>query len=129
MEMDLQRYDIVMANIKYEGESSVQTNLRPYVIISNPIGTKHGSIITVMPLTSKIKKTNMPVHKCITANISNNLLENSMTLGEQIVTISKHEVKKKVGTITDRSEKRIIDQACFDGLFYGTDYRLEEANA
>ena len=52
-----------------------------------------------------------------------------MTLGEQIVTISKHEVKKKVGTITDRSEKRIIDQACFDGLFYGTDYRLEDANA
>ena len=56
--MDLQRYDIIKAKIKYEG-GSVQTKERPYVIVSNPIGTKCATIITVMPLTSKIKKTNM----------------------------------------------------------------------
>ena len=129
MEMDLQRYDIVMAKINYEENSSVQASLRPYVIVSNPIGTKHAPIITVMPLTTKIKKTNMPVHKCISANDSNNLLEDSMTLGEQIITISKREVIKKVGAITSCDEKKAVDQACFEGLFFGTDYRLEEANA
>lgn len=129
MDMDLQRYDIVIANIKYEGETSVQKDERPYVIVSNPIGTKYASIITVLPLTTKIKKTNMPVHICINANETNNLAENSMTLGEQIITISKSEVIKKVGSITDQYEKRIIDKACFNGLFFGTGYRLEEGIA
>lgn len=32
--MDLQRYDIIKAKINYEG-NSVQTNERPYVIVSN----------------------------------------------------------------------------------------------
>lgn len=54
--MDLQRYDVIKAKIKYQGEGSVQTKERPYVIVSNPIGTKHATIITVMPLTSKIKR-------------------------------------------------------------------------
>ena len=53
--MDLQRYDIIKAKIKYQGEGSVQTKERPYVIVSNPIGTKRATIITVMPLTSKIQ--------------------------------------------------------------------------
>lgn len=53
--MDLQRYDIIKAKINYEG-NSVQANERPYVIVSNPLGTKYAPIITVMPLTSKIKR-------------------------------------------------------------------------
>lgn len=126
--MDLQRYDIIKANIKYKG-GSVQTNERPYVIISNPIGTKHASIITVMPLTSKIKKTNMPVHGCINASNENGLSSYSMALGEQLITISKDEVKEKLGSITTKEEKRLVDRTCFNGLFYGTEYRLKEVDA
>ena len=126
--MDLQRYDIIKANIKYEG-GSVQTNERPQVIISNPIGTKHASIITVMPLTTKLKKLNMPVHSCINADDDNGLTEYSMVLGEQIITISKDEVIERLGSVTNQNEKRMIDKACFNGLFFGTGYRLEEARA
>lgn len=126
MDLQLQRYDIIKAKIKYEGMGSVQTNERPYVIVSNPIGTKHATIITVMPLTSKIKKTNMPVHGCIDANKENGLSVYSMALGEQLFTISKEEVKEKLGKVTNQKEKRLIDRACFNGLFYGTDYRLQE---
>ena len=104
--MDLQRYDVIKAKIKYQGEGSVQTKERPYVIISNPIGTKHASIITVMPLTTKLKKINMPVHSCI-----------------------KDEVIERLGNITDAYERKLIDKACFNGLFFGTEYRLEEARA
>ena len=50
-----------------------------------------------------------------------------MTMGEQIITISKTEVIKKLGTVTKESDKKIIDQTCFNGLFFGTEYRLEEA--
>lgn len=124
--MDLQRYDIIRAEIKYEG-GSVQTKERPYVIVSNPIGTKHGTIITVMPLTSKIKRKDMPVHRCICADSENGLSTYSMALGEQLFTISKQEVKELIGRVTDQKEKKMIDIACFNGLFYGTEYKLEEA--
>lgn len=112
MDLQLQRYDIIKAEIKYKGMGSVQTNERPYVIISNPIGTKHATIITVMALTSKIKKLNMPVHSCIHADNDNGLTEYSMALGEQLFTISKEEVKEKLGTVTSKEEaKRMIDSA------------------
>mgnify|MGYP002707213202 FL=1 len=126
--MDLQRYDVIKAKIKYEG-GSVQTKERPYVIVSNPIGTKHATIITVMPLTSKIKKTNMPVHGCLEANGENGLQLYSMVMGEQIITISKTEVIEKLGAVTNKEDRRIVDQTCFNGLFFGTEYRLEEVNA
>lgn len=127
--MDLQRYDIIKARIKYEGEGSVQAKERPYVIVSNPIGTKHATIITVMPLTSKIKKMNMPVHCCISADDNNGLSEYSMVLGEQIITISKDEVIERLGNVTNHNERKLIDKVCFNGLFFGTEYRLEEAKA
>ena len=126
--MDLQRYDIIKAKINYEG-NSVQANERPYVIVSNPLGTKYAPIITVMPLTSKIKKINMPCHGCIQANENNGLTLYSMALGEQITTISKDEVISKIGTITDDKNKRMIDKVCFNSLFFGTDYKLEEVMA
>ena len=126
MDLQLQRYDIIKAQIKYEGKGSVQVHERPYVIVSNPIGTRHATIITVMPLTSKIKKTNMPVHGCINANDENGLSSYSMALGEQLITISKDEVKEKLGSVTTKEEKKLIDRTCFNGLFYGTEYRLEE---
>ena len=127
--MDLQRYDIVKAKIKYIDNGSVQSKIRPYVIVSNPIGTKCSTIITVMPLTSKIKKTNMPVHGCLEANGDNGLQLYSMTMGEQIITISKTEVIEKLGTVTGIEDRKMVDRTCFNGLFFGTGYKLEEARA
>ena len=85
------------------------------------------TIITVMPLTSKIKKMNMPVHCCISADDNNGLSEYSMVLGEQIITISKDEVIKRLGNVANHNERKLIDKVCFNGLFFGTEYRLEEA--
>ena len=49
-----------------------------------------------------------------------------MLLGEQLITISKEEVINKLGTVTDEKEKKLIDKVCFNSLFFGTEYRLEE---
>ena len=71
----------------------------------------------------------MPVYCCISADKNNGLTEYSMVLGEQIITISKDEVIERLGSVTNQNEKRMIDKACFNGLFFGTEYRLEEARA
>ena len=125
--MDIRRYDIIKANIKYEGSGSVQTKERPYVVVSNPVGTKHGTIITVMPLTSKIKKENMPVHGCI--NNINGLSLYSMILGEQPITISKDEVEEKLGMVTNQKEKNMINKICYNTFFFGENINWEEVLA
>lgn len=127
--MDIRRYDIIKANIKYEGSGSVQTKERPYVVVSNPVGTKHGTIITVMPLTSKIKKENMPVHGCIKANNINGLSLYSMILGEQPITISKDEVEEKFGMVTNQKEKNMINKICYNTFFFGENINWEEVLA
>lgn len=127
--MDIRRYDIIKANIKYEGSGSVQTKERPYVVVSNPVGTKHGTIITVMPLMSKIKKENMPVHGCIKANNINGLSLYSMILGEQPITISKDEVEEKLGMVTNQKEKNMINKICYNTFFFGENINWEEVLA
>lgn len=127
--MDIRRYDIIKANIKYEGSGSVQTKERPYVVVSNPVGTKHGTIITVMPLTSKIKKENMPVHGCIKVNNINGLSLYSMILGEQPITISKDEVEEKLGMVTNQKEKNMINKICYNTFFFGENINWEEVLA
>ena len=127
--MDIRRYDIIKANIKYEGSGSVQTKERPYVVVSNPVGTKNGTIITVMPLTSKFKKENMPVHSCIKANNINGLSLYSMILGEQPITISKDEVEEKLGMVTNQKEKNMINKICYNTFFFGESINWKEVLA
>ena len=126
--MDLKRYDIITAKIAYEN-GSVQAKKRPYVIVSNSIGTKHSNIITVMPLTSKIKKTDMPVHGCLEADKDNGLNLFSMVLGEQPFTISKEEVIDRIGTVTAKEERNMINKICFNSYFYGENINWEEVLA
>lgn len=126
--MDLKRYDIITAEIKYE-HGSVQAKKRPYVIVSNAIGTRHSNIITVMPLTSKIKKTDMPVHGCLEADVDTGLNLFSMVLGEQPFTISKDEVVDKIGSVTSQSERNMINKVCFNSYFYGEDINWKEVLA
>lgn len=126
--MDLRRYDIITAKISYEN-GSVQSKKRPYVIVSNNIGTKHSNIITVMPLTSKIKKTDMPVHGCLEADKNNGLNLFSMVLGEQPFTISKEEVIDKIGSVASQDERNMINKVCFNSYFYGENIDWKEVLA
>lgn len=119
--MELKRYDVIMAELKYKEHegSSVQSKKRPYVIVGNTLGIEHSNIITIVPLTSKIKKLNFPVHTKIKADKVNGLTKDSMALGEQIQTISKNEVIEKLGYIKDNTEKNEIDRICFNAFFFG----------
>ena len=99
---------------------------RPYVIVSNEIGTKNSTIITVMPLTHIIKKTYMPVHECLEVESDNGLSVYSMILGEQPQTISKDEVQRKVGTITNENQKNMINKVCYNTFFFGENINWEE---
>ena len=125
--MELHRYDIIEAELDYRN-GSIQRKRRPYIIVSNEKGTTNATIITVMPLTSARKKK-LPVHECLEARSETGLTKYSMILGEQPQTICKEEVIRKLGNVTDKLQRNIVNKVCFNTFFFGENINWEEVLA
>lgn len=125
--MELHRYDIVEAELDY-GSGSIQKRRRPYIIVSNEKGTTNATIITVMPLTS-VRKKKLPVHECLEARSETGLTRYSIILGEQPQTICKEEVIRKLGNVTDKSQRNNVNKVCFNTFFFGENIDWEEVFA
>lgn len=124
--MELHRYDIIEAELKIKKGEQIQVKCRPYVIVSNEKGNIHANIITVMPLTHVIKKLHLPTHGCLEAKTENGLSTYSMILGEQMQTIGKEEVRRKLGTVVNEKQRNSINRVCFNTLFFGENINWEE---
>ena len=122
--MELHRYDIIEAELDY-GSGSIQKKRRPYIIVSNEKGTTNATIVTVMPLTSA-KKKRLPVHECLEARSETGLTKYSMILGEQPQTICKEEIIRKLGNVTDRTQRNNVNKVCFNTFFFGENINWEE---
>lgn len=128
--MDLHRYDIIEAELKYRAISgSIQKKKRPYIIVSNEKGTINANIITVMPLTHIIKKQHLPVHGCLEAQSDNGLSMYSMILGEQPQTICKEEVIRKLGNVSNKNQRNNVNKVCFNTFFFGENINWKEVLA
>ena len=125
--MELHRYDIVEAELDY-GSGSIQKRRRPYIIVSNEKGTTNATIVTVMPLTS-VRKKKLPVHECLEARSETGLTRYSIILGEQPQTICKEEVIRKLGNVTDKSQRNNVNKVCFNTFFFGENIDWEEVFA
>lgn len=125
--MELHRYDIIEAELNY-GSGSIQKKRRPYIIVSNEKGTINATIVTVMPLTSA-KKKKLPVHECIEARSETGLAKYSMILGEQPQTICKEEIIRKLGNVTDKTQRNNVNKVCFNTFFFGENINWEEVLA
>lgn len=125
--MELHRYDIVEAELDY-GSGSIQKRRRPYIIVSNEKGTTNATIVTVMPLTS-VRKKKLPVHECLEARSETGLTRYSMILGEQPQTICKEEIIRKLGNVTDKSQRNNVNKVCFNTFFFGENIDWEEVFA
>lgn len=78
---------------------SKQGGIRPALIVSNNRANKNSPVITVIPLTTKIrKKVYLPTHVRIRAA---GLPRPSMALAEQVESLDKCSLKEKIGEVTD----------------------------
>lgn len=94
--------DIYFAKLpdKDKAQRGIQSGVRPVVVISNNKGNRFSPTVIIVPLTSKIKKTNMSTHCIIEANENNGLKRDSVALGECITTIPKTDLLQKIGELT-----------------------------
>ena len=89
------------------GKGSVQSKLRPVLVIQNNMGNRNGPTTVVAAITSVIKKMYMPTH--IMLDRTCGLKEKSIVMLEQIRTVDKtKELKEYIGAVRDNHTKEAI---------------------
>lgn len=106
---DFHRGDIYFCDFVEQG-GSVQSGLRPALVIQNNMGNKYSSTLIVSPITSIVKKKNQPTHVYLDKHFGLN--EESMVMLEQINTVDKQvHIKEYVGSVNDKRVIAEIDKA------------------
>ena len=61
-----QRGDVVLIDVPIPSSGHVQGGKRPWVIVQNNLGNQFSPTSIVVPLTTKLKRLEMPTHVAIT---------------------------------------------------------------
>ena len=104
------RGDIYYADLG-QGIGSEQYGMRPVLIIQNDMGNKYSPTVIVAAITSRLDKTMLPTHVCISSQESGLPLR-SIVLLEQIKTIDKSRLTQRVGNLDTKSMERINHAIC-----------------
>lgn len=67
--MTIRRGDILWADLGMFPTTSVQGGVRPVIVVSNNKANTYSSVITVVPLTSRIYKNGICQHMYLSANM------------------------------------------------------------
>lgn len=98
--------DIYIAALNAGG--SLQSGTRPVLIVSNDKANEYSPVITIVPITSKIEKKKLPTHVFM---VNCGLERPSIALAEQITSINKSDLIKKVGSIKETIYEEQIKNA------------------
>lgn len=61
-----QRGDVVIIDVPMLANSHIQAGKRPWVVVQNNVGNQFSSTSIVVPLTTKIKRLELPTHVAVT---------------------------------------------------------------
>ena len=93
------RLELWLVDLPKPGDDThVQYGVRPAIVISNDAANENSPAVTVIPLTSNRKKGQLPTHVFIS---NPGLTCSSIALCEQIHTLDKSRMIKKLGQITN----------------------------
>ena len=102
------RGEIWYANLGEYDFKSVQRGRRPVIIISSDESNRNSSTVTILPMTSKMKHTEMPTHVLIESSditvlegIEWCLVDRGLVMVEQIRAIDKADLIGHAGSISD----------------------------
>lgn len=96
---EFKRGDVFWAKLPKLENSRIQAGVRPVIITSNEMALKHSPVIQYIPVTSEMKKTNLPVH----VGLNNSFFPRpSMALVEQEGCIDKNRLMEKIGTLSEK---------------------------
>ncbi len=109
-EQPLKRGDILFVDMGVQPEGSIQGGLRPVVVVSNDLANKFSPVVTVVPLSTKIKKKrNLPTHVFVPINRGCGLDVHSIALGEQVTALDCSRIIEKIGAVDEETLARITE--------------------
>lgn len=103
--LQFERGDVIRINTRRRG-GNVQDGMRPAIVVSNNMGNVYSDILTVIPLTTVMKKLDQPTHVVIKRELEG-LRHDSVAMAEQITTISKNDVDYKICTVDDETMDKL----------------------
>ena len=83
--------------LNFEGEDSVQSGFRPGVVFQNNIGNVHSPNVVVLPLTTNLKRLDLPTNVLLRAENSG-LLKDSVVLCGNPRCVPKEKLGKYLGS-------------------------------
>ena len=104
----MKRFEIWFADLPHIDGSHVQQGFRPILIISNDRANTYSPVITAIPLTSRLGKKSMPTHVRLQGN---GLTKASLALCEQVLSLDKTRLKKRMGAVDAASDRAAICHA------------------
>lgn len=113
--------------MKFTGSDHGQMGWRPGVVLQNNVGNLHSPNLIALPLTTVLKKTNLPTHVVIPA-VGSGLSKDSMVLCENPETMPKRRVGPYLATLSKEYMKQIARAsllATSSMSFLGEDELLE----
>ncbi|MGM0472449.1 MAG: type II toxin-antitoxin system PemK/MazF family toxin [Bacillota bacterium] len=106
--MGVKRGDVYYADLN-PVVGSEQGGIRPVLVIQNDIGNKYSPTVIIAAITSKIEKAKLPTHIEIDGGECD-LKCDSVVLLEQIRTIDKRRLKRRITQLNDEVVTR-VDEA------------------
>lgn len=107
--MMISRGDIFMARLSADEDGgSIQEGRRPILIISNDLANKHSPVVTIVPITSKLRKKQLPTHVLIEGC---GTVKKSIVLAGQIMSLNKSRLGKRMGSIKETVYESQVDKA------------------
>jgi len=104
----VKQHEIWLGNIPASDGDHVQHGFRPVLIVSNDAANTHSPVITVVPLTSKLGKQHLPTHVFLHEQ---GLDKNSIALCEQIITLDKSHLIRRIGYVYKSFDRIAIRHA------------------
>ena len=98
------RGDIYLVDLG-PGSGSRQGGIRPVLNYQNNTANLYSTIISSIPITSKLKKLNLPCH--IFIGKEGNLVQPSMVMAEQLVPVNKWQVLGYIGKLSKKTMEKV----------------------
>ena len=105
---DVKRGEIYFADLGTDNVGSEQSGMRPVLIIQNNIGNRFSPTVIAACITSRMYKNAIPTHVRLHKD-DYGFDSDSLVLCEQIKTIDKSRLGKKMAVLSFLDERRVGD--------------------
>ncbi|MDR1748239.1 MAG: type II toxin-antitoxin system PemK/MazF family toxin [Spirochaetaceae bacterium] len=117
---EIRRGDIYYAGLD-PAVGSEQGGARPVLIVSNNLGNRHGPIVIVAAITSRMTKHRLPTHVPVCGEVKG-LYKDSIVLLEQVRAIDRSRLQEYLGKMSE-ADMAAVDSAIEVSLGLAPDFK------